>query len=151
MAKNLKKSEKKKIVKKILWYFTSIEQCLATFSVQNALTTMFLDFNFSKYQSILVFNKSCALQQFFMKEMCIEQKQAEVQQAETHLLYLCQFVIYGCVFINKFLHTDKTLSAYSYVLIKVHPPTLNIFTTKYLYALTNLHLEYILSHFCMHN
>ena len=30
-------------------------------------------------------------------------KQAEVQPAETHPLYLRQFVFYGCVFVNKFI------------------------------------------------
>ena len=33
----------------------------------------------------------------------LEGKQVEVQPAETQPLYLCQFVFYGCVFINYFL------------------------------------------------
>ena len=46
-------------------------------------------------------------------------KQAEVQPAEIHPLYLCQFVFYGCVFANILILTDKNTSAFSYVLIKV--------------------------------
>ena len=42
-------------------------------------------------------------------------KQAEVQPAEIHPLYLCQFAIYGCVFIKNFLNTDKNTTAFSYV------------------------------------
>ena len=46
-------------------------------------------------------------------------KQAEVQPAETHPLYLCQFVFYGCVFVNIFILTGKYTSVFAYVLIKV--------------------------------
>ena len=48
--------------------------------------------------------------------MCLKGKQAEVQPAEKHQLYYCQFVFYGCVFINNFLYTDINTSAFSYVL-----------------------------------
>ena len=48
-------------------------------------------------------------------------KQAEVQPAETHLLYLYQFLFYGYVFVNTFILTDKNTSTFSYVLIKVQP------------------------------
>ena len=61
-------------------------------------------------------------------------KQAEVQPAETHPLYLCQFVFYGCFFVNIFILTDKNTSAFAYVLIKVQPHS-DIFTPTYLYAL----------------
>ena len=54
-------------------------------------------------------------------------KQAEVQPAKTHLLYLCQFVFYGCGFVNIFILTDTNTLAFSYVLIKVQPHS-DIFT-----------------------
>ena len=62
-------------------------------------------------------------------------KQAEVQPAETHPMYLCQFVFNGCVFVNIFILTDKNTSTFSYVLIKVQPHS-DICTPTYLYALT---------------
>ena len=68
-------------------------------------------------------------------------KKAEVQQAETHPLYLCQFVLYGCVFVNIFILTDKNTSAFSYVLIKVQSHS-DIFTPTYLYALTIVHPQF---------
>ena len=68
-------------------------------------------------------------------------KQAEVQPAETHPFYLCQFVFYGCVFVNIFILTDKNTSAFSYVLIKVQPYS-DIFTPTFLYALTIVHPQF---------
>ena len=54
----------------------------------------------------------------------VNTKQAEVQPAETQPLNLCQFVFYGCVFVNIFI-----------LLTKVQPHS-DIFTLTYLYALT---------------
>ena len=68
-------------------------------------------------------------------------KQAEVQPAETNPLFLCQFVIYGCVFVNIFILTDKNTSTFSYVLIKVQPHT-DICTPTFLYALTIVHPQF---------
>ena len=86
-------------------------------------------------------------------------KKAEVQPAETHPLYLCQFVFYGCVFVNIFIFTVKNTYTFSYVLIKVQPHS-DIFTPTYLYALTIVHPQfyvhwqiftfYILLYFCLH-
>ena len=68
-------------------------------------------------------------------------KPAEVQPAETHQLKLCQFVLYGCVFVNIFILTVKNTSTFFYVLIKVQPYS-DIFTPTYLYALTIVHPQF---------